>query len=155
MTGHAQGVITINIAEADDAERERRRVALHEPLRTLLGHVRHEIAHYYWDRLIAQSPHLQRFRELFGDERQDYAEGLKFHYQNGPPGDWQSKHVTSYASSHPWEDWAETWAHYLHMIDTLERQPGVSVFHCARVIPRPRRCGRNHKRSRTSRISTR
>src|SRR4029077_16912685 len=21
---------------------------------------------------------------------------------------------------HPWEDWAETWAHYLHMTDTLE-----------------------------------
>jgi hypothetical protein len=120
MTGHAQGVITMNIAEADDAERERRRIALHEPFRTLLGHVRHEVAHYYWDRLIAQSVHLDKFRELFGDERQDYGERLKLHYQNGPPVDWQNSHVTSYASSHPWEDWAETWAHYLHIVDTLE-----------------------------------
>src|SRR6202011_5238904 len=29
-------------------------------------------------------------------------------------------HVTPYASAHPWEDFAETWAHYFHMVDTLE-----------------------------------
>ncbi|MDB6039673.1 MAG: hypothetical protein JWM99_3514 [Verrucomicrobiales bacterium] len=120
ITGHAQGIITVNIAEADDAERERRRVDLHEPFRTLLGHFRHEIAHYYWDRLVAGGPHLQRFRELFGDERKDYSGSLKLHYQNGPPQDWQNSFVTAYASSHAWEDWAETWAHYLHIIDTLE-----------------------------------
>ncbi len=127
LTGHAQGIITINIAEADDAERERRRVELHEPFRTLLGHVRHEIAHYYWDRLVADTPHLPKFRELFGDDQQNYGDCLKKHYQNGPPADWQSKHVTSYASSHPWEDWAETWAHYLHMVDTLETAASFGI----------------------------
>lgn len=120
LTGHANGVITINIAEADDAERERRRLALHEPYRTLLGHMRHEVGHYYWDRLIAGSDRLQSFRELFGDEQADYGESLKRHYQQGPPADWQAKLISTYASAHPWEDWAETWAHYLHMTDTLE-----------------------------------
>jgi hypothetical protein len=129
LTGHADGVITINIAEADEAERERRRVQLHEPLRTLLGHIRHEVAHYYWDRLVAGTPHLAEFRKLFGDERQNYAAALQSHYQNGPPPDWAATHVTAYAASHPWEDWAETWAHYLHITDSLETAGsfGVSV----------------------------
>jgi hypothetical protein len=127
MTGHAQGVITINIAEADDPERERRRVELHEPFRTLLGHIRHEIAHYYWDRLIANTPHLNRFRELFGDERQNYSECLKEHYTAGPPSNWQTNFVSAYAASHPWEDWAETCAHYLHMIDTIETAGSFGV----------------------------
>jgi hypothetical protein len=120
LTGHARGVITINIAEADDAEREKRRVELHEPLRTLLGHVRHEIAHYYWDRLILNSPWIDQFRRIFGDERQDYSECLRKHYQQGPPADWQTRFLSMYSACHPWEDWAETWAHYLHMIDSLE-----------------------------------
>jgi len=120
MTGHDNGVITINAAEADDAERERRRNQLHEPYRTLLGHFRHEIGHYYWDRLIAHSDRLDAYRELFGDERQDYGEALQRHYENGPPANWQDHFVSSYSTSHPWEDWAETWAHYLHMYDTLE-----------------------------------
>ena len=119
-TGHAGGVITVNIAEADDAEREKRRVQLHEPYRTLLGHLRHEVGHYYWDRLVKGAPRLERFRGLFGDERQDYAQALQAHYQDGPPADWQGHFVSAYAASHPWEDWAETWAHYLHMTDTLE-----------------------------------
>lgn len=120
LTGHANGVITINVAETDDAERERRRVSLHEPYRTLLGHFRHEIGHYYWDRLIRDSDRLPAFRALFGDERQDYGEALKRHYEQGPPADWQTRYVTAYACAHPWEDWAETWAHYLHMVDTLQ-----------------------------------
>ncbi len=120
LTGHQNGVITINIAEADDAERERRRHAMGEPYRTLLGHFRHEIGHYYWDRLIKDRSPLEAFRRLFGDERRDYGEALKTHYRQGPPADWQQRHVTPYASSHPWEDWAETWAHYLHMTDTVE-----------------------------------
>jgi hypothetical protein len=120
LTGHSHGVITINIAEADDAEREKRRMQLHEPYRTLLGHFRHEVGHYYWDRLIKAGPQLQPFRELFGDEQIDYAQSLQNHYKNGPPADWQLQFVTAYASSHSWEDWAETWAHYLHMVDTLE-----------------------------------
>ena len=120
LTGHADGLITINIAEADDAERERRRLKLHEPYRTLLGHLRHEIGHYYWDRLIKDSPRLEGFRRLFGDERQDYAAALQQHYDHGAPADWQDHFISVYATSHPWEDWAETWAHYLHISDTLD-----------------------------------
>ncbi len=127
LTGHESGVITLNIAEADDDVREARRVSLHEPLRTLLGHFRHEIAHYYWDRLIADSPRLERFRTLFGDERADYAEALKRHYEKGPANDWLERSVTAYASAHPWEDWAETWAHYLHIVDTIETAAGFGL----------------------------
>ena len=93
---------------------------LHEPYRTLLGHFRHEVGHYYWDRLIKDSPRIDDFRVLFGDERQDYGQALQKHYDQGPRGDWQEQFVSAYASVHPWEDWAETWAHYLHMTDTLE-----------------------------------
>jgi hypothetical protein len=120
MTGHADGLITINLAEADDAERERLRGKMGELYRTLLGHFRHEIAHYYWDRLIANSPDLESFRQTFGDERVDYAQALQTYYANGAPADWPEHFVSAYASSHPWEDFAETWAHYFHMIDTLE-----------------------------------
>lgn len=120
VTGHDNGLITLNIAEADPAERERTREQMHENYRTLLGHFRHESGHYYFDRLIADSEWIAGYRELFGDERQDYGESLKRHYENGPPADWDQRFISSYASSHPWEDWAETWAHYLHMVDTLE-----------------------------------
>ncbi|KAA0576968.1 hypothetical protein FZ983_22440 [Azospirillum sp. B21] len=121
MTGHANGLITINVAEADDAEREKRRTDMGEPYRTLLGHFRHEIGHYVWDRLVRDDPALlERFRALFGDEREDYGEALKRHYANGAPADWQANFVSSYATAHPWEDFAETWAHYLHIVDTLE-----------------------------------
>ena len=120
LTGHADGVITVNIVEADDAERERRRNAMHEPYRTLLGHMRHESGHYYWDRFIANTPEADEFRSLFGDERADYAAALSTYYEQGAPADWQMEFVSAYATSHPWEDWAETWAHYLHMVDTLE-----------------------------------
>lgn len=127
LTGHADGVITINIAEADDDVREQRRVSLHEPFRTLLGHFRHEVAHYYWDRLIAASPWLGRFRELFGDETSDYSAALQRHYRDGPPPDWSARHVSTYASSHPWEDWAETTAHYFHITDTIETAASFGV----------------------------
>ncbi|MFC5459264.1 zinc-binding metallopeptidase family protein [Massilia niabensis] len=120
MTGHDNGLITLNIAEADPAERERTREQMHERYRTLLGHFRHESGHYYFDRLVADSEWIDGYRALFGDERQDYGECLKRHYSDGPAADWESRFVSSYASSHPWEDWAETWAHYLHMLDTLE-----------------------------------
>ena len=120
VTGHAEGVITLDVEEADDARREERRTALHEPYRTLLGHLRHETGHYYWQRLVDGSPWLERFREAFGDERQDYATALQAHYAGGAPPDWSLRHVSAYASSHPWEDWAETWAHYLHLRDTLD-----------------------------------
>ena len=120
LTGHADGLITINLAEADDAERERRRHQMGEPYRTLLGHFRHEIGHYYWDRLVADAQRLDEFRRIFGDERQDYAAALRNYYANGAPADWSEHFISTYASSHPWEDFAETWAHYFHMIDTLE-----------------------------------
>ncbi len=123
MTGHASGVITLNIAEADDDERARRRVAFHEPYRTLLGHLRHEIGHYFWDVLIAHGNNkLDAFRELFGDERHDYGEALQNYYQRTPlpAAAWQDTHISAYATAHPWEDWAETWAHYLHLVDLLE-----------------------------------
>ncbi len=120
LTGHEDGVITIALAEADDVERERRRSQLHEPSRTLLGHFRHEVGHYYWDRLIRDQGGLEGFREVFGDERADYAAALKRYYEKGAPPDWTENFISAYASSHPWEDWAETWTHYLHMVDSLE-----------------------------------
>jgi hypothetical protein len=121
MTGHLDGVITLNVAEADDTERVRRRVEMHEPYRTLLGHLRHESGHYYWDRLIAERGRDEAFRAVFGDERLDYAQALQDHYASGGlPENWQDRFVSAYATAHPWEDWAETWAHYLHMVDLLE-----------------------------------
>lgn len=134
-TGHQLGVITVNITEADDDARERTRVSLHEPYRTLSGHFRHEVGHFYWDLLIRHSPQLWAFREYFGDESADYAQALKRHYADGPPADWPENYISAYATMHPWEDWAETWAHCLHMYDTLEtadnaalssRTPGAS-----------------------------
>ena len=120
MTGHANGLITVALAEADDAERERRRTAMGEPYRTLLGHLRHEVGHYYWDRLVADRGAFDAFRAMFGDERQDYGEALKAHYARNLADRWDDAYVSSYARAHPWEDFAETWAHYLHIIDTLE-----------------------------------
>ncbi len=120
MTGHNTGLITLNLNEADDATREAVRKAMHEPYRTLLGHFRHEVGHYYWDRLIAGTDWLAGFRELFGDETQDYAASLQTNYAQGPRPDWALHYVSAYASVHPWEDWAECWAHYLHIRDTVD-----------------------------------
>jgi len=120
MSGHAHGIITIALAEADDAEREARRTQLHEPYRTLVGHFRHEVGHWYWDQLVRDTPARARFTELFGDSDQDYAAALEQYYQSGPPADWQASLVSAYAAAHPWEDFAETWAHYFHIVDTLE-----------------------------------
>lgn len=120
LTGHLDGVITLNLAEADPVVREATRRKMAEPYRTILGHFRHEAGHYYWQQLIIDSVWLDEFRRRFGDERDDYAQALQRQYQHGPRTDWQQDHISAYASSHPWEDWAETWAHYLHMVDTLE-----------------------------------
>ncbi len=130
LTGHDNGLITLNIAEADDAEREKRRLQLGEPYRTLLGHFRHEVGHYYWDRLIRDGGLIDSFREIFGDESRDYGEALKAHYAQGAPANWRESFISSYATAHPWEDWAETWAHYLHMSDTLETAAtcGLALF---------------------------
>ena len=118
MTGHDNGLVTIALAEADDAYREQSRVAMHEPYRTLLGHFRHETGHYFWDRLVRDRGRLEACRAMFGDDRQDYGQALQAYYDNGAPADWQSRFVSMYATSHPWEDFAETWAHYLHIVDT-------------------------------------
>jgi hypothetical protein len=119
LTGHCDGLVTINLKEADSPAREQTRVQLGERYRTLLGHFRHESGHYYWDRLLKDSPQLADFRGLFGDEQADYAEAVKRHYES-PKQNWADDYVSAYATMHPWEDWAETWAHYLHMVDTLE-----------------------------------
>jgi hypothetical protein len=120
LTGHDDGLITLNINEANDAERERMRQTMGEAYRTLLGHFRHEIGHYYWMLLAQDEAWLAEFRQQFGDERQDYGAALQTHYDQGAPADWQERFVSAYASSHPWEDWAESWAHYLHIVDALE-----------------------------------
>jgi len=120
ITGHRAGIITINIKEAEDSAREEMREKMNERYRTLLGHFRHEIGHYYWDRLVHDMSRLDEFREVFGDERIDYQQSLNRYYQEGPVPDWQSCWISAYASAHPWEDWGESWAHYMHMVDTLE-----------------------------------
>jgi hypothetical protein len=120
LTGHEDGLITIALKEGDDAERNRMQQQMGELYRTPLGHFRHEIGHYYWDMLVRDGGMLDAFRAVFGDERADYAEALRAHYARGNNGNWREDFVSLYASSHPWEDFAETWAHYLHIIDTLE-----------------------------------
>jgi hypothetical protein len=129
MTGHEGGIITLNIAEANAAFRENMREKLGEGYRTVLGHLRHEIGHYYWDRLIRDRSELEPFRKLFGDEKVDYPASIQRHYEQGPPSDWPASFISAYATMHPWEDWAETWAHYLHMLDTLEtaKSHGLAV----------------------------
>jgi hypothetical protein len=120
-TGHADGVVTLDLAEADPVHREKTRSELDEPYRTVLGHMRHEIGHYYQPILAPEgSAAIERCRELMGDERQDYSEALERHYANGPPEDWSARYVSAYATMHPWEDWAETFAHYLHIRDVLQ-----------------------------------
>ncbi len=120
LTGHDNGEITLNVAEADDPTRAEIRQNMREPYRTLLGHFRHEIAHYYFQRLVQGSKDYPLFRKTFGDETKDYNRALKAYYAHGAPADWRTHHISAYASSHPHEDWAETFAHYLHMIDTLD-----------------------------------
>lgn len=129
LSGHYHGLITLNIAEADEGVRETRRAAMGEPYRTLIGHFRHEIGHYYWDLLVRDGGRIDAFRATFGDERPDYGEALKRHYRHGPPRGWQMHFISAYASAHPWEDFAEIWAHYLHIVDALEtaRSYGVNV----------------------------
>jgi hypothetical protein len=122
ITGHDNGVITLDLAEAEDEHREHLRLQLNEPYRTLLGHFRHEIGHYYWPILVDQPDLLDACRALFGDDREDYAAAIKLHYD--APDDagrsWRGTYISRYATMHPYEDWAETFAHYLHILDTLQ-----------------------------------
>jgi hypothetical protein len=132
MTGHDNGLITIALAEANDVERERRRTAMGEPYRTLLGRFRHEVGHHYWDLLVRDGGRLDACRGVFGDDREDYGEALQRHYRDETPADWQERFFSAYATTHPWEDFAETWAHYLHIVDTVEMAGAFGV----RVDPR-------------------
>jgi hypothetical protein len=120
MTGHEDGLIAIRAAEADDATREQVRVSMNEPYRTMLGHFRHETGHYIWDKLVRDGGRLEEFRAIFGDETIDYGAALQRNYEQGPPPGWQDFYISTYASTHPWEDFAECFAHYLHIVDTLE-----------------------------------
>lgn len=120
MIGHADGIVTIDLDEVGDAYRESLRVKLGELYRTMLGHFRHEIGHYYWQVLVDGGPWVDSFREIFGDERASYQDALKRHYSSGTPDGWQDSFISEYATMHPWEDFAETWAHYLHITDTLQ-----------------------------------
>jgi len=119
-TGHFEGCITVNIREADDVERERIRVNFQEPQRTLVGHIRHELGHYFWERLV-QGQREEEFRARFGDERNPtYSEALERYHADGPLADWQENFVSAYATMHPWEDFAETFGAYLDMVTVLD-----------------------------------
>ncbi len=140
ITGHDSGVITLDLSESDDAHREFVRQQLGEPYRTVLGHLRHEIGHYYWGRLVVDTDHLGAFRTLFGDERVSYEAALEQHYATNADVDWSASHVSQYATMHPWEDWAETFAHYLHIDAGLATassigldvgEPALSAGHAA------------------------
>jgi len=120
VIGHDDGVITIDLAESDAAYREKVRARLAEPYRTMLGHFRHEVGHYFEWQLVRGDELMTRCRKLFGDETADYAAALDRHYAQGPPAGWEASHISTYATMHPFEDFAETWAHYLHICDTVE-----------------------------------
>ncbi|KQH78788.1 hypothetical protein AO501_13035 [Mycobacterium gordonae] len=137
ITGHENGVITLDLAEGDDVHREQLRVEMEEPYRTLLGHFRHEVGHYYFYRLVRSPEYLQRFNELFGDPDSDYQAALDRHYSQGAPEGWQETFVSSYATMHPAEDWAETFAHYLHIRDTLDTSASCGLAPAAATFDRP------------------
>jgi hypothetical protein len=137
ITGHENGIITLDLAEGDDVHREQLRVEMDEPYRTLLGHFRHEVGHYYFYRLVRTPDYLQRFNELFGDPDSDYQAALDRHYSQGAPEGWQETFVSSYATMHPAEDWAETFAHYLHIRDTLDTSASCGLAPAAATFDRP------------------
>ena len=136
-TGYNSGMITINLLEAEHTSRLEMRDKMNERYRTLLGHFRHESGHYYWDCLIRGTDRIASFRALFGDEQLDYQQSLKTYYDQGPPTDWQDIWISAYASMHAWEDWAETWAHYLHMVDTVETAHDFSFRILGHAVSEP------------------
>ena len=133
MTGHESGLITLNLAEADDVKREIRRVSFREPYRTLLGHFRHEIGHFYWNALIHEAGFRAPFRLVFGDETENYQAALAAYYARQNWSDDPASHISMYATSHPWEDWAETFAHFLHIVSTLDSMAGLPLSLDARA----------------------
>jgi len=128
FTGHDNGHITINLAEADEVARSHTKVAMSEKYRTLLGHFRHELGHYYFNKLILISEEKHELcKKYFGDDEEDYSKALKKYYKNGAPKDWDKDFISEYATMHPYEDWAETWAHYMHIMDTLETAKNFNI----------------------------
>jgi len=132
LTGHENGLVTLALKEADSVVRVSTMKEMGETYRTLLGHFRHEVGHYFWDVLVRDAGRLEDFRALFGDEQADYREALQRHYQLGPVPQWQDRFISAYASAHPWEDFAETWSHYLHIVDTLDTAAAMGL----RLAPR-------------------
>ncbi len=120
LTAHANGLVSLNLQEVDDVHRESARVQFGESQRTVLGHLRHEVSHHLYQRFVSGTRFMEPFRLHFGDERQDYAQALQRYYANGPISNWRDWTISAYAGSHPWEDWAETCAHYLLIIDAVE-----------------------------------
>jgi hypothetical protein len=136
-TGHADGVITLDLAESDDVHREQLRISMDEPYRTLLGHFRHEIGHYYFTVLAESGEARLLFEKLFGDPDLDYQAALDRHYSSGPPEDWRASFISSYATMHPAEDWAETFAHYLHIRDTIDTAAAFGFAPAGATIDKP------------------
>ena len=134
LTGHDEGLVTLNASEADAASRVKLREEMGEVYRTLLGHFRHEIGHYFWDRLVRDGSMLDECRALFGDDRADYQASLEKHYKSGPPADWREHYVSAYATMHPWEDFAETFAHYLHILDALDTASSFGMAVHAKAV---------------------
>jgi hypothetical protein len=118
--GHLAGLITLDLDEADPAEREQIRATLGEQYRTPLGHIRHELGHYVWLRHVASDParHAE-FRAVFGDETVDYAAALDAYYARPEDESWPDEYVSPYATAHPWEDFAESWAQVMHLHDVV------------------------------------
>jgi hypothetical protein len=127
VTGHHNGLITVDLAESDDVHREGLRISMAEPYRTVLGHFRHEIGHYYWALLVGGTDHVASFRALFGDERESYDAAIERHYAAATDTSWRTDHVSRYATMHPWEDFAEVFAHFLHITDTLQTAQAYGV----------------------------
>ncbi len=137
ITGHDDGVITLDLAESDDVHREQLRVSMDEPYRTLLGHFRHEIGHYYFTVLAEHGEARKQFEALFGDPDADYQAALDRHYKQGPPDDWRENYISAYATMHPAEDWAETFAHYLHIRDALDTAAAFGFAPSGAAADRP------------------
>ena len=137
VTGHDEGVITLDLAESDDVHREQLRVSMDEPYRTLLGHFRHEIGHAYFAALAEHGPARVEFESLFGDPDADYQQALDRHYSQGPPKDWREHFISAYATMHPAEDWAETFAHYLHIRDALDTAAAFGFAPAGATADRP------------------
>ena len=133
ITGHLDGIVTLDLAETDDRHRDELRRRLGEPFRTVIGHLRHEIGHHYWGRLVGQTDEMNSFRQLFGDERTDYGVAVERYYAGATPAWDHTRFVTAYAASHPLEDWAETFAHYLHIVDATDTAVAYDLVHTDRA----------------------